>query len=368
MLFRHRCMTKVTKRQICHLASSNHSNCSSACKLPSGRSPCQTCQIPTDLCHRNGALVSPFQLSLGRSVTPLCSVPFGHKSYWASSPLAARWAGLAESVSLVVFVSRQGKPSCQMGCGRANRNSLYQGLSAKKADVLSQRLLSHCCQDQYCNLIYLTSFWANHVSMARNTRAVWTCWMFLCLFLPMECFNGSPWLFSLTFWLATLFSLPLSFTYQSKLWLCKEFPAKNLSKHLVLRAGKLPQYNSNWSHASFDPCISAIYRKSRIQEFDTRVRIVLAGQSIPEDHWGVYVFIDSEWSQVHMFSVIRQKIYPPTGGFHFNLTLEVFPACNPSVTPFGQCRFLWNHMKSSGGGSEIKYASACITYFIWLHN
>lgn len=39
-------------------------------------------------------------------------------------------------------------------------------------------LLSRQC----CNLIYLTGFWANHVSMVRKARPVWTCWMFLSLF------------------------------------------------------------------------------------------------------------------------------------------------------------------------------------------
>lgn len=33
-----------------------------------------------------------------------------------------------------------------------------------------------------------------------------------------------------------------------------------------------------------------IYRKSRIQEFDMRVRIVHVGQSMPKDHLGVYIY------------------------------------------------------------------------------
>lgn len=39
------------------------------------------------------------------------------------------------------------------------------------------------------------------------------------------------------------FSLALSFTQQLKVWFCKEGPAENLAKHLILKATKLPQYN-----------------------------------------------------------------------------------------------------------------------------
>lgn len=186
-------MTKVTKRHICHLVCSNRSNGSSACRLLSGRFASQTCWIPTDLYHRNGALECPFQLLLWRSVTPLCSIPFGHKSYWASSPPTGRRAGLAQSVPLVLICGQTGQTKLPDGLweGKQNLPLSYQGLSAKKPLVVSQGLLSRCCQDQCCHLICLTSFWPNHVSRVRKTRAVWTFWMFLCIFLPMEHFNFS---------------------------------------------------------------------------------------------------------------------------------------------------------------------------------
>lgn len=134
----------------------------------------------------------------------------------------------------------------------------------------------------------------------------------------IEAPNYFHWLFV---WLL-FFSLPLSFTHQSKLWLCKEFPAKNLSKHLVLRAGKLPQYSSNWSHASLDPYISVIYRKARIQAFDTKVKNRVCGTvHTQRPLGGIFIYWFRVIQSVYVFCYMPKDL--PTSWKFSTLTLHL---------------------------------------------
>lgn len=117
-----------------------------------------------------------------------------------------------------------------------------------------------------------------------------------------------------------------------------------------------------WSHASSDPCTSATYKISRTQEFNMKVRIVHMGQSMLKDHWGVYIYwfrvVQSAWVFYARRFSHQLKV------FNFKLVLEVFPACNPSITPFGQCRFPWNHAEKHWWGQWNKYVSACTAYIL----
>lgn len=254
-----------------------------------------------------------------------------------------------------------------MGCweGKQNLPVSYQGLSAKNP-VVSQRLLPHCCQDSAVISSIWQAFgqimcpWLGRPGLCGHAGC------FFPFFLPMASFNLSPWFSSLAFWLAADFSLPLSFTQQSKLWLCKELPAKNPSKHLVLKAGKLPQGSSYLliTCIIWLLCQCLIYRKSRTQEFDMMVRIVHV--SMPKDHWGVCIYwfrvVQSAW----VFCYMPEDL--PTSWRFYTLTLHLkffLP-----ITSFGQCKFPWNHPENHWWEQQnkIHFCTHNLYSFIWQHN
>lgn len=57
-----------------------------------------------------------------------------------------------------------------------------------------------------------------------------------------------------------------------------------------------------------------------------------------------YIFIDSGWSKVHMsvFCYVLESFSTTLRFSTLRLHLEVFPACVPAISPFGQCILLWN--------------------------
>lgn len=97
---------------------------------------------------------------------------------------------------------------------------------------------------------------------------------------------NSPLLLFGSYWLFFLLPLP---TQWSKVWFCKEDPAKNLSKHPILEAGALLQYTS-YSLVTFSiwlllQCYVQIIKGTGIWHEGKRVYV---GRTMPTD--GIYIY------------------------------------------------------------------------------
>lgn len=165
---------------------------------------------------------------------------------------------------------------------------------------------------------------------------------------------NSPLLLFGSYWF--FFLLCHSFTQWSKAWFCKEDPAKNLSKPIILEAGALPQYISYllatliiWLLLQ---CYVQIIKGIGIWH---EGKIVYVGWTMPTDHCGIYFY---------RFRVVQgayECVLLCVGKFFHHLHLEVFPACIPAISPFGQCRLLRNC-------PEEHWQWHCDKICFWVHS